>query len=82
MKASILDLRRRMGEVRRALDRGEAVTILRRGKVIGVIQPAGAAPSVKPIAEHEAFGMWKDRADLRDVEGTMDKLRRGRFHAL
>jgi antitoxin (DNA-binding transcriptional repressor) of toxin-antitoxin stability system len=82
MKASILDLRRRMGEVQRALDRGEAVTLLRRGKVIGVIQPAGAAPSAKPVAEHEAFGIWKDRPDFRDVGGAMDKLRKGRFHAL
>jgi antitoxin (DNA-binding transcriptional repressor) of toxin-antitoxin stability system len=71
-----------MGEVQRALDRGEAVTLLRRGKVIAVIQPAGAASPLTSVAGHEAFGMWKDRPDLRRVGAAMNKLRKGRFHAL
>jgi len=82
MKASILDLRRRMGEVQRALDRGEAVTLLRRGKVIAVIQPAGVAPAGVSVTGHQAFGMWKDRPDLGDVRAAVDGLRKGRFHAL
>lgn len=82
MKASILDLRRRMGEVQKALDRGEAVTLRRRGKIIAVIQPAGAASSATSVAGHEAFGMWKDRPELKDVGAAMDKLRKARPHAL
>ena len=36
MKASILDLRRRMSEVLKALERNEDVTILYRGKKKGI----------------------------------------------
>ena len=30
----------------------------------------------------KAFGMWKDRRDLRNVPGFVRKLRRGRVHDL
>ncbi len=81
MKATILDLRRRMGDVLDAIERNETVTLLRRGKPIAEIRPLGSAKPASPSAEHEAFGMWKDRKDLADVEKTMDRLRRGRVRA-
>ena len=82
MKASILDLRRKMSDVLRALDRNESVTILYRGKEKAIMHPIGG-PSGKrtPIREHPAFGMWKDRKDMQDVEGHVRRLRKGR-HAL
>ena len=83
MKASILDLRRRMGDVLRALEKNEPVTILHRGKEKGVIYPSPAQPNrVITVTQHPAFGMWKDREDLKDVDEVVRNLRKGRHHAL
>ena len=89
MKASVLDLRRRMKDVLDSLRRNEPVTLLRRGKVVGTIQPPGGAldspagqPGPRRASSHPAFGLWKDRADLRDVEAAVDRLRKDRFRAL
>jgi hypothetical protein len=79
MKASILDLRRRMGEVLKALDRNEPVTLLHRGKERGVIQPTRAGGGNASVAGHPAFGLWKDRDDLEDVDQAVRRLRRGRY---
>ena len=83
MKASILDLRRRMREVLQALEKNEPVTILHRGKEKGVIypSPAGHNPTIA-VTQHPAFGMWKDRDDLQDVDQVVRNLRKGRHHAL
>ncbi|MBE0711765.1 MAG: type II toxin-antitoxin system Phd/YefM family antitoxin, partial [Candidatus Aminicenantes bacterium] len=37
MKATVLDLRRRMKDILNSLKRNEPVTLLRRGKVVGTI---------------------------------------------
>lgn len=83
MKASILDLRRRMREVLRALARRELVTVLYRGREAGVIHPAGAdVERAGAAAEHSAFGMWADRRDLEDVAEAVRRIRRGRTRAV
>jgi len=82
MRASILDLRRRMGDVLKALQRNEEVTLLRRGKTVAVIHPAGGPPGAKRVAAHPAFGMWAGRSDLADVSAAVGRLRRGRFDDL
>jgi len=82
MKASILDLRRRMKDVLRALDHNEAVTVLHRGKLRGILYPARRKPRVGPAAKHPAFGIWKDREDLKDVDSAVRELRKGRGHAV
>jgi prevent-host-death family protein len=83
MKASILDLRRRMGDVLKALEKNEPVTILHRGKEKGVIYPVSdRQEQAVSVTEHPAFGMWKDRDDLRDVEQVVQNLRKPRHHAL
>jgi hypothetical protein len=82
MKASIVDLRRRMGEVLRALERNEAVKILYRGRERAIMIPSGATHRKSgPISEHPAFGMWKDRTDMEEIEAHIHELRQGRFHA-
>lgn len=81
MKASILDLRRRMADVLKALQRNEEVTLLRRGKTIAVILPEGGRPAGKPVVGHKAFGMWANRSDLADIGAAMDRIRKGRFDA-
>ena len=81
MKASILDLRRRMGEVLKSLERNEPVSILHRGKEKGIIYPTAPRDSHMSVEQHPAFGMWKDRDDLgRGSSGRA--LRKGRGHAL
>jgi len=83
MEASILDLRRRMRDVLRALDRNEPVTILYRGKKKAVLQPSRQAGRCGgEISDHPAFGMWKDREDLQNVATTVRDLRKARHHAL
>lgn len=83
MKASVLDLRRRMKEVLKALDRNEAVTILYRGRRKGVLYPAGSSHGRKcSVQKHAAFGMWKNRRDLRHVEAAVRRMRKGRGHAV
>jgi antitoxin (DNA-binding transcriptional repressor) of toxin-antitoxin stability system len=85
MKASVLDLRRRMKDILNSLRRNEPVTLLRRGKVVGTIQPPETAATSgcdQLASAHPAFGMWRDRPDLEDVEAAVKRLRGGRFDAL
>lgn len=85
MKATVLDLRRRMPEVLQALDRNERVTILYRGQERAVLVPAGgeaAEGAPAKASQHPAFGMWADRDDLNDVAAYVRTLRQGRHHAL
>jgi prevent-host-death family protein len=79
MNASITDLRRRMRDVLDALDRHESVTITYRGREIGTLIPARrpAAPEMS-IEDHPAFGMWRDREDMKDVDGWVRGVRRAR----
>ena len=79
MKASILDLRRRMKDVLLALDRNETITILYRGKEKAILSPS--QPSTpKSVKDHEVFGMWQDREDMADVNAYVRKLRKGRLN--
>jgi ABC-type uncharacterized transport system ATPase subunit len=74
-----------MKDILNSLKRNEPVTLLRRGKVVGTIQPPEtdqASVSVLRASAHPAFGMWKDRPDLEDIEAAVERLRRGRFNAL
>lgn len=75
MKATIVDLRYRMREVLKALDRNESVSVLYRGKLKGVIRPApGSEPS--KVTDHAFFGC---RKDTRRVDRIMEQLRGSRF---
>jgi prevent-host-death family protein len=78
MKATIVDLRYRMKDVLSAVDRGETVTVLYRGKPKARILPV-ARKAEGNLAEAEVFGMWKSRKDLIDVPRYIRKLRQGRY---
>ena len=83
MQATAVDLRRRTREIFEALDRGEEVTLLYRGEKKGTIVPApNRRRKQRPMSEHPAVGMWKDREDMRDVNAYVRRLRRGRFDDL
>jgi hypothetical protein len=78
MKASVVDLRYRMNEVLRALDRNEDVSILSRGKLKGVIKGVrGKAPG--KVSDHPFFNMLRDSAS---IDRQMDTLRGGRYRDL
>jgi prevent-host-death family protein len=78
MKATILDLRYRTKDVLKAVERGETVAVLYRGKEKARIVPSSPARRVTNLREHRAFGMWKNRKDLADVPRVVRELRKGR----
>lgn len=76
MKASVVDLRYKMNEVLKALDRREQVTITHHGKVKGIIEPVCSGTMMK-VEEHSFFNMAAD--DIETVAEQMDKLRGSRY---
>jgi len=77
MKASVVDLRYKMNDVLKALDRNEKVTILYRGKVKGVLIPSGEKKQIK-ITDHPFFGM-SSQTNQKSVQEEMADLREGRY---
>lgn len=82
MKASIVDLRYRMKAVLAALDRGEPVTVLHRGKEKARLVPIEAKNPKRDPSEDPAFGMWKSRPEMQDVAKHVRTLRKPRFDHL
>lgn len=74
MQASIVDLRYRMNDVLKALDRNEDVEILYRGQAKGVIV-AQARRTAQRVSAHPFFNL---RPSFQSVEEEMDQLRGGR----
>ena len=72
MKASIVDLRYKMKNVLKALDRGEIVKILYHGKVRGVIHPQRDKMN-KKVKDHTFFGI--NRANEKSVTEEIEELR-------
>ena len=75
MRATILDLRYRMKSVLAALDRGEQVTVLRRGaEKAAVTDQSGARENPGP----QRSGVWyvesREDAPGRPVAGSYPKL--------
>ncbi len=81
MRASVTDLRRRTREVLAAVERGETVVLTYRGEAKALILPPEQAerPRMR-IADHPAFGMWKDRDDMKDPSAWVRELRGKRQH--
>ena len=83
MEITAKGLRSRVGEVLRCVDRGETVTVTYRGRprarLVGIAEGPGSAQDTR--AASPAFGMWKDRTDMADVEAHVRRLRAERFGA-
>ena len=81
MEASIVDLRYRMKDVLRAIDRGETVTVTYRGKEKARVVPTNAAAGRTPakVSDQPFVGMWKDREDMADPVAYVRKLRQPRY---
>ena len=78
MKATVVDLRYRMNDVLRALDRNEDVSILYHGKTKGVLRAQVIRTGGK-VAEHPFFNMRPAEGAVAD---QMENLRGGRYRAL
>jgi hypothetical protein len=79
MEATILDLRYKMRDVLKAMDRRETVQIKYHGKIKGEIIPCHSQEKLK-TSEHPMFGMLKnDRQDPGEVIAVM---RRSRYRDL
>lgn len=81
MKATVLDLRRNPGKILEAIERNETVTLSKRGREIARIVP-NKEKSVSSIKNLPAFGMWKDREDMKDPAKFVRQIRKGRFRDL
>ena len=70
MKVSTKSLRTRAREILDCVERGEPVTITYRGKprarLVSMEQEQGASTAASE--ELPAFGIWKDREDLDDIQ--------------
>lgn len=77
MKATIVDLRYKMNDVLKALDRKEEVTILYRGKVKGRLVPVSDNTGMK-VKDHPLFGINRDRKE--PVLDEMNRIREERTH--
>ena len=81
MEMTARDLRSKVGAALASVDRGEAVTITYRGRPRARLVGVGADQAVPPAADEgrmPAFGMWRDRDDMADVDAHLRALRRGR----
>lgn len=76
MKATVVDLRYKMNEILKALDRREKVTLLYHGKVKGEIIPAGEK-QYESVVMHPFFNMAAEKNE--SVDRQMDTLRGARF---
>ena len=78
MKATVVDLRYKMNDVLKALDRNEKVTVLYRGKVKGILIPSEKKKHLK-ITEHPFFGMSSQDSD-KSVLDELNALRKPRYN--
>ncbi len=77
MEAGVVDLRYRMKDILKALDRKETVTIMYHGKKKGIITPTSSSRDIR-VTEHPFFGMMADDTE-RSVEAEIDELRGDRY---
>ena len=80
MEMTAKDLRSKVGAALACVDRGEAVTITYRGKPRARLVGVGLdqAPTAADEGRMPAFGMWRDRDDMEDVDAHLRAQRRGR----
>ncbi len=77
MKATVVDLRYKMNDVLKALDRNEKVTVLYRGKIKGVLIPPEKKKKIK-VTDHPFFGMSAQNTN-KSVLDELNDLRTSRY---
>lgn len=78
MKASVVDLRYKMNDVLKALDRNETVTVFYRGKIKGTLVSA-KNEKFKRIKDHPFFGMTAEDTKI-SVLDELNDLRKSRYN--
>jgi hypothetical protein len=78
MKASVVDIRYKMNDILKALDRNEDVELLYRGQPKGVLTATRNAFGGR-VVDHPFFNMMPS---VGTVEEAMDRLRGGRHRDL
>jgi len=78
MKATVVDLRYRINDVLKALDRNEDVTILYHGKTKGVLSARQTRKTGK-VTEHPFFNMTPREGSVAD---QLERIRGGRHCTL
>ena len=78
MEVTAKGLRTRVREVLDCVDRGETVVVTYRGKPRARLVKIESVPAATGTPNIAGFGMWKDRADLADVDRFVRNLRRPR----
>ena len=75
--ATAKELRNKAAAILETVSKGNEVVITMRGKSIAILKPFAekVGKEFSPIG----FGLWKDRNDLKDVPGWVDKRRKERF---
>lgn len=76
MKATAKDLRFKSKELLDTVNRGEEITITFRGKPCAKLIPY--KEKQEDFKKNELFGIWKDNEMLKDVDGYVRELRKGR----
>jgi len=79
MNATVVDLRYKMNNVLKALERNESVTISHRGSIKGTIIPTHCETKQK-VQDHPFFGSVSKNET--SVDEVINQLRKPREHAL
>ncbi|MCK4400722.1 type II toxin-antitoxin system Phd/YefM family antitoxin [bacterium] len=79
MEASIIDLRYKMKDILKALNRKENVKILYHGKEKGIIIPLKER-SKKKVMDYHFYGMYKKDNYEQTVAQQIHSLRGGRYN--
>ena len=82
MNASAKDLRFHTAELLAAVERGEEVIITYRGEPKARLVPMAHKDAVAQTPDRSAFGIWKDRSGLEDVNTYVRRLRQRRHAAI
>lgn len=77
MKASVVDLRYKMSDILKALERNEEVTVLYHGKIKGIIVPVKKDKSGR-MEDHPFCGMLADDSN-KPVNEVINDLRKVRY---
>jgi hypothetical protein len=70
-----------MGDILKALDRNENVTLTYRGHEKATIVPKKMTEAAD-MTNHPAFGLWEKRSDMDDVNAALRSIRKGRINAI
>ncbi len=83
MASSVLDLKKQLPDILRALKRQEKIVVSYGNKKLALLQPLPESADVESdVRSNPAFGMWRDREEFADPAAFVRSIRRGRDHAL